>query len=147
MDATLASRRNQLFPLENHWNSLHFQCASLMRIIARLRHPAVQSGNVTVIGKSPKTLAAVTFNVSEMPAAGLKIWRRCFRWFTCGLNSAQYIRKPFKTIGNHSISKHPRKNAEHNKGSGHRGGVLGKKDCGPGFGLGGSAKLIPRHAI
>ena len=56
MDATLAPRRNQLDPLENHWNSLHFQCAALMRNNARQRHPGGQSGNLMVIAKSSKTI-------------------------------------------------------------------------------------------
>ena len=56
MDATLAPPRNQLDPLENHWNSLHFQCPALMRNSARQRHPGGQSENLTVIGKSSKTI-------------------------------------------------------------------------------------------
>ena len=56
MGATLAPPRNQLDPLENHWNSLHFQCAALMRNSACPRHPGGQSGNVMVIRISPKTI-------------------------------------------------------------------------------------------
>ena len=103
MDATLAHRRYQLYPLENHWNSLHFQCTVLMRNSARLRHPGCQSRNLMVIGKSPKPLPTVTFHVPEIAAAGLKNWKRHFRWFVCGLSSAQCMQKSFK---NHWETKH-----------------------------------------
>ena len=127
MDATLAPPRNQLDPLENHWNSLHFQCPALMRNSARQRHPGDQCEILRLLENHQTPLATVTFDVPEMPAAGLKIWGRYFRWFVCGLSSAQCIRKPFKTIGKHSISKHPRRNAEHSKELRHRAEEAGQR--------------------
>ena len=147
MDTTLVPPRNQQDPFENQWDSLHFlhfQYPALMWNSARQRHPGGHSGNLMVI---EKPLAAVTFYVPEMPAAGFNIWIKYLRWFLCDLSSAQCMRKAFKPIGNHNISKHPRRNAEHSKELGHRGGVLAKKDCGTGFVVGDSSKLIPRHAI
>ena len=56
MGATVAPPRNQLDPLKNHWNSLHFQCPALLWNSARQRHPGGQPGNLTVIGKTSKTV-------------------------------------------------------------------------------------------
>ena len=47
--------------------------------------------------------------------------------FVCGLRSAHCLRETFKTIGKHSISKHPRRNADHNKGPRHRAEEAGQK--------------------
>ena len=97
----LTPLRNQLNPLENHWNSLHFQCAALMRNNARQRHPGGQSGNLMVIAKSSKTIGCSDILRSRDACSRIQYLEKVFAlvhlWFEL---RTMHTGNPSKPLGN-----------------------------------------------
>ena len=148
MDATLAPPRNQLDPLENHWNPLYFHCPALMRNSARQRQPGGQCENLTVIGKSSKTIGYS--DISRLRKAWGSI--KCFVGygsvgsFAVGdpHNAHAKPSKPLENIAFLSILAGTRSTT---RTFGIAQKRLARKNFSTGLAAYRSTKLIPRHAI
>ena len=115
IDSTLAPPRNQLDHLGNHWNSLHFQCAALMRNSARQRHPGGQSGNLMVIAKSSKTIGCSDISRSRDARSRIQHLEKVFAlvrlWFELRAVHAETLQKPLEIIAFPSILAETRSTA------------------------------------
>ena len=132
MHATLAPPRNQLPPLENHWNSLHFQCPALMGDSARQRHPGGQPGNLTVSEKPSKTIGCSNIFTIANCRMFDTIVRAAPRKQDAPEDhagcAAESVRKSLENV---VFSVLVTTTGERSKGIGHRGKSMGKRNCSP----------------